>query len=201
MKILDNIADWQLGLLFDIRRSIRYHDRRKSFFERLHHVTSFLTILMAGSVLFDLAKNGETAWWLTVFGILAALFAILDMVVSFSRQAGIHGNLKDRFSILEIEMVSGDSSEEAWLKYQRDRLNIEKDEPPIFTALDALCRNELLIAEGYSGSDYLKECISVSWFERITSNIFKWPNIIISQNSKFSPDETQTSQRKNRDEA
>lgn len=181
MKTLANINDWQYGLLFDIRRSIRYHDRRKSFFERLHHITSFLTILMAGSVLFDLAKDGETAWWLIVASILAALFAICDMVIGFSKQAGIHANLKDRFSALEINMISGDTKEETWNNYQRERLSIEKDEPPIYVALDALCRNELLIAEGFKGIDYQDNCAKVGKFEQITSNIFKWPNLFSSQ--------------------
>lgn len=181
MKSLANINDWQYGLLFDIRRSIRYHDRRKSFFERLHRITSFLTILMAGSVLFDLAKNGETAWWLIVLSIFAALFATCDMVVGFSKQAGIHTNLKDRFSALEINMISGDTNEETWINYQRDRLSIEKDEPPTYVALDALCRNELLIAEGFVGSDYQNQCAEVGKFEKLTSNIFKWPNLFASR--------------------
>ncbi len=136
---------------------------------------------MAGSVLFDLAKDGETAWWLILLSIFAAFFATFDMVVGFSKQAGIHTNLKDRFASLESKMISGDTEKETWTNYQKTRLNIELDEPPIYIALDALCRNELLIAEGFTGNDYKKQFVKVGTFERLTSNIFKWPNLFASQ--------------------
>jgi hypothetical protein len=33
---IEDMTDAQYGLLFDVRRSIRYHDRRRAFFETLH---------------------------------------------------------------------------------------------------------------------------------------------------------------------
>jgi hypothetical protein len=50
MKPAD-MNDEQYGLLTDVRRSIRYHDRRRGFFDLMHRMTSVLTVFMAGVVL------------------------------------------------------------------------------------------------------------------------------------------------------
>lgn len=172
-----NLSDEQYGLLFDVRRSIRYHDRRRAFYELCHHVTSLLTILMAGSVLFDLAKSGETAWWLQFFSILAALFATLDMVIGYSKRAGSHSSLRERFANLEIDMISGTMEDIVWSKYQRDRLLIEKDEPAIYKVLDLLCRNELLEAEGILKKDTPEQFFAASGWQRFTSQVYRWENV------------------------
>lgn len=180
MNRYDSISDEQYGLLFDVRRSIRYHDGRRSFYEFSHHVTNYLTILMSGSVLFDLAKDGKTATWLLVLGVFAALFAAADMVIGYSKHAGIHGSLRERFATLEIQMLSGETDEAAWRRYQHERLIIEKDEPAIYKALDALCRNELLVAEGHSKIYNPQYFAKVGSFAQFTRNLFQWNNIKLS---------------------
>lgn len=184
-----NLSDEQYGLLFDVRRSIRYHDRRRAFYEQLHHFTSLLTILMAGSVFFDLAKSGETATWLQCLSVIAALFAAMDMVIGYSKRAALHGNLRERFAMLEIDMVDGDTAPATWSKYQRERLIIEKDEPPIYKVLDNLCRNDLLEAEGFNRRDNPEHFFSATWWQRFTSQIFRWDDISadVAQNSAKAP--------------
>ncbi len=181
MSRYDSLTDEQYGLLFDVRRSIRYHDRRKSFYEQCHHITNFLTILMAGSVLLDLAKDGNTAWWLILIGILAALFAAADVVIGYSKHAGIHSGLRGRFATLEVQMVSGVTDEATWLNYQRERLLIEKDEPAIYNALDAICRNQLLDADGHSKNENPERYANIGWFERLTSEVYQWPNLDVTR--------------------
>lgn len=172
------LSDEHYALLFDVRRSIRYHDRRRAFYEQLHHLTSLLTILMAGSVLFDLAKKGETADWLIWVSVAAALLAAVDMVIGYSKHASLHASLRERFANLEIDMVSGPADGDCWLVYQKERLLIEKDEPAIYRVLDGLCRNELLVAEGYSKKD-ASEYFFKSWFwQRWTAQLFRWENFV-----------------------
>jgi hypothetical protein len=161
------------GLLFDVRRSIRYHDRRRAFYERLHHVTSLLTILMAGSVLFDLAKSGETATWLIWVSTVAALLAAIDMVIGYAQRASLHSSLRERFANLEIEIISGPNDGDCWRNYQKQRLLIEKDEPAIYQVLDGLCRNELLIAEGYSKKDSPEYFFESSFWHSWTAQFFR----------------------------
>lgn len=171
---LDALSDEQYGLLFDIRRSVRYHDRRKAFYEQLHHLTSLMTILMAGSVLFDLAKDGETAGWMIALSVVAALLAAVDMVLGYSRRATLHADLRRRFADLEIAMLMGAPSHEEWQTHLRTRLLIEKDEPAIYKVLDLLCRNELLVAQGFNGKDNPEQFAKVSWWQRLTCQFWRW---------------------------
>lgn len=170
----------QYGLLFDVRRSVRYHDRRRGFYEQCHHITSLLTILMAGSVLFDIGKTGEAAHWLYALSVLAALMAAADMVIGYSKRAVLHGALRERFADLEIAMVCESAAVEVWQKYQRERLLIEKDEPPVYRVLDLLCRNELLQAEGYTREKSPGEFFEASLWQKLTSQLWRWDNAKVS---------------------
>lgn len=169
-----SLSDEQYGLLFDIRRSVRYHDRRRAFYEQLHHVTSLMTILMAGSVLFDLGKSGQTASWLMVLSVVAALLAAADMVIGYSRRATVHAGLRGRFADLEIAMLCGGKTDAEWEGYQRDRLLIEKDEPAVYKVLDLLCRNELLVAEGFTLQQHASQFARINWWQKLTSQLYRW---------------------------
>ena len=167
------LSDVEYALLFNVRRSVRYHDRRRAFFERLHQITSALTVLLAGSVLFDLARPGETAYWMIGLAVVAALLSAWDIVVGYAGKSGLHKDLKTRFGALEMDMMSGDNASETWKRYQIERLRIEQDEPPIFRALDLLCHNELLIAEGFDRNDK-SHFEQLSPWQRATRHIFHW---------------------------
>lgn len=169
------MTDSQYALLFGVRRSIRYHDRRRAFFERLHRLTGALTVLMAGSVLYDLGRSGETANWLMALAMLAAVLASLDMVVGYAARAGQHRDLKARFVDLEMSMLKGGASAEDWLPHQLARLGIERDEPPIYRALDLLCHNELARAEGCQPVDLAK----VPAWQRWSRHLFHWPDLSV----------------------
>lgn len=173
MNVKD-MGNEQYGLLFDVRRSMRYHDRRYAFFDRMHRLTNLLTILMAGSVLYDLGKTGEAAWWLTVLGAVAALLAALDMVLGYSGRATLHRDLKSRFAQLEIDMLIGSEAAETWNAHQMKRLAIERDEPPIYRVVDSLCRNEQLRAEGI---DDPRQFDTVGWWQRCTSHLWLWSDL------------------------
>lgn len=165
------LTDDQYGQLFGVRRSIRYHDRRRTFFERLHRLTSALTVLMAGSVLYDLGRAGETAPWLTALALAAAGLAALDMVVGYAARAGQHRDLKTRFVDLEISMLQTPAA--AWAAHQAARLAIERDEPPVYRALDLLCHNELARAEGCAAEHMAR----VPFWQRWTRNLFHWSDL------------------------
>lgn len=178
-----NLSDKQYGLLFAIRRSIRYHDRRRAFFDRLHRLTGVLTILLAGGVLFELAGTGSTAWWLQIIGVVAAVLASFDMVIGYAAYSVRHSNLRGCFVDLEVKIVAGDCEESTWTKYEQERLKIERDEPPIYRALDLLCHNEQCKAEG-SDSQYLAD---ISWFKALTSNFWHYSDINLNDRHKAEP--------------
>jgi len=174
------LSDEQYGLLFDVRRSVRYHDRRRAFYEQCHHITSVLTILMAGSVLFDIAKPGDAPGWLQAISIAAALLAAVDMVVGYSKRASLHTSLRERFAQLEISMIEGSNDEPVWNGYQKERLLIEKDEPAIYKMLDLLCHNELVEAEGFTREKNPEQFFSANWWQRQTSQFYRWENVSVS---------------------
>ncbi|MDP2805350.1 MAG: hypothetical protein Q8O24_05355 [Gallionellaceae bacterium] len=152
--------DRQYGLLFGVCRSIRYHDRRRAFFERLHQITSGLTVLLAGSVLFELA-------------VIAALLSAWDIVVGYSVKASLHRDLKQRFGALEIAILLGLDDDSTWQHHEAERLRIEQDEPPIFRALDMLCHNELLTADGLKRGNGANFATLNAW-QRTTRHFFHW---------------------------
>lgn len=178
-----HMTNEQYQLLFGVRRSMRYHERRRAFLERLHRITSVLTILMAGSVLFDLGRSGDTSWWLSLVSVLAALMAGMDMVVGYSKLADVHHNLKTRFGNLEMEMLTGNSEEQTWQQYLLIRLSIEQDEPPIFRALDLLCHNELLAAEGISRKKHPDEFSTIGRLQRFTCHVLHWQDLHADEES------------------
>lgn len=182
MKLREQLAlsDEQYGLLFDVRRSVRYHDRRRAFYEQCHHLTSVLTILLAGSVLFDIAKPGESPWWLMAISAMGAILAAIDMVVGYSKHASVHGSLRERFVALEISMIEGANDEALWDQYQKSRLLIEKDEPPIYRVLDLLCHNELAEAEGYKRAENPEQFFRANWWQQLTSQLYRWENVTVS---------------------
>lgn len=159
------------GLLFGIRRSIRYHDRRRGFFERMHQVTGALTILLAGSVIFE-AAGESSPFWLQLIGVCAAILAAFDMVVGYAKHGTLHADLKQRYVDLEREMLGCEVAQCQYGAFQAKRLEIERDEPPIYRALDILCHNELMVAEGSNKPPY-----PVGWFKTLTSHILHWQNI------------------------
>lgn len=180
MKLSD-MSDEQFGLLFDIRRSVRYHDRRRAFYERLHRVTNVLTILMAGSVLHELGRSGQPAGWLVAISAMAAILAAIDMVAGFSAYAALHRDLKSRFGALEIAMFSGDADEETWKAHRVKRLEIERDEPPVYRALDLLCHNELAAADGWKRKDNPDHFSDLTPWQRFTCQFFMWSDLGPSQ--------------------
>jgi hypothetical protein len=172
-----DLPDPHYRLLFDVRRSIRYHDRRRAFFERMHRLTSVLTIVLAGGVLFELAGTGSPALWLQVVSLFAVVLAALDMVVGYAASANLHAGLRGQFAQLEIDVLSGGIDESVWHQHQVKRLGIEADEPPVYRALDLLCHNELLTAYGFKREKKPEEFATVSRWQRATAHFFHWPDI------------------------
>lgn len=176
-----NLADLshsQYGVLFDVRRSVRYHDRRRAYFERLHQITGGLTVLLAGSVLFDLARPGTTPIWMTALAVAAALLSAWDIVVGYASKANLHRDLRARFVALEMQMLSGGADDATWGCHQQERLRIEQDEPPIYRVLDSLCHNELLAAEGFDREGNGKShFVTLSRWQKVTRHLFHWGDL------------------------
>ena len=156
------------GLLFGVRRSIRYHLRRRSFFDRLSRFSTFLTALAGtATVVSVLGKAGYG--WIIALSVAVAVFSVIDLVVGSAQSARLHHDLARRFIDLEKDMVL--------MKYptmeQIDnmtgrRLDIEADEPPPLKVLDCICHNELMRAMGYAEAKFSR----IRWYQRLFSQLF-----------------------------
>lgn len=171
------MTDAQYGLFFDVRRSVRYHDRRRAFFERMHQVTGALTVLLAGSVLFDIARPGDNPAWMLALAAIAAILSAFDMVAGYSAKANLHRDLKRRFGALEIAVLAGNAELATWEAHQQERLRIEQDEPPVYRALDLLCYNELLRADGFNRDANAAHFASVTGWQRVTRHLLHWADL------------------------
>lgn len=155
------------NLLFGVRRSIRYHNRRERFFDRLHKFSTFLSALTGtATVASVLAKAGPG--WTVSFAFSVAVFSVIDLVVGTARQARLYNDLARRFFGLEKAIITcKDPSEDDIAYFTAQRLDIEADEPPPLKVLDSICHNELLRAMNYDESHYVK----IEWYQRWLSNL------------------------------
>ena len=159
------------NLLWGVRRSIRYHDRRRRFFDLCHSLVMISGIMLATISFASVMNERIDESWLWVFSILSMCAFLLDLLFRFSYCAHYHTTLKHRFSELEKSIIT--SKQEDMAAFTAQRLEIEKDEPPIRRALDILCHNEL----AKSREDTNQDIYRVSFLQRITSQLFTWPNI------------------------
>ena len=152
----EQISAERSTLLFAVRRSVRYHNRRRQFFDRLSKTITILTAVGGiGTVSTLLAKSETLALW---YGAAAGFFSVLDLVIGCAEQARTHTDLAKQFIELEIKMVKAGEkiSAEQLADFTTERLHIEINEPPILRVVDLQCHNELSRAMGYGKSEQYK---------------------------------------------
>ena len=174
----NNVEDRKWSLRWGVRKSIRYHERRRRFFDACYRtvVSTFIGHVVIG---FSVANGVLDTEWFNWFGILPVFAFLLDLFLGFSKCAQLHTNLKQKFGELEANIIKNEQNDLAALEAQR--LQIKKDEPPILRALDILCHNELVESDKETREDIYK----VGFLQRMTSQLYSWPNIkkITTENS------------------
>lgn len=162
-KIKDSLETECHELLFNVRRSVRYHNRRRTFFERFHLLTNTIAVIFGSATILTVLSD-VSPYYPVAAGATVSFAAALDLVWGFSRMACLHADLARRFIALEREMVlARHYTEEDLDKFTAKRLDIEADEPPVMRVLDSLCYNELTRAMGYSKEHFVR----VRWYQRL----------------------------------
>lgn len=159
------------NLLWGVRRSIRYHDRRRRFFDTCHRIVLRFGIVLA-TIGFAVANETINEDYLVWFSVLSMFAFLLDLLIGFSNRVWHYTTLKRRFGELEKNIITGDERDDM-APLEAQRLEIEKDEPPILRALDILCHNELAQSMEETNENIYK----VNFVQRITAQLFTWPNI------------------------
>ena len=156
---------------FSVRRSCRYHTRRKAFYENLHKIFTFFIIMISSGSVLNLCTEVSNSDQLLQqsFSVIVTVLATLDLVIGFSVKAKEHEILYRRFCDLNIKMAD---VVELKNEFIRDRLEIEKDEFPIYRVLDILCHNEEARSMG-SESEIYKIC----WWHSLFRHFWRFSDI------------------------
>ncbi|MCS6316762.1 MAG: hypothetical protein H8K05_03070 [Nitrospira sp.] len=180
---LEKLSDQRHALLFGIRRSARYHLRRRGFFELWHATTNFIGIASGSAAVVAVVKDFPTV--AASLAVLVALASAFDLVIGTAEMARKHSDLAKRFILLEKEIeLAGDLTEVNLQVHTAKRLEIESDEPPILRTLDRICHNELCRAMGEPPESYKQ----IPWLEKRLAQVIS-----------FDPPYPQGSNGKNRD--
>ncbi|HFI3295736.1 TPA: hypothetical protein ACGPXS_004920 [Escherichia coli] len=162
-----NLArEWE-GLLFDVRRSVRYHNRRRAWFDRLDQATNVLSLIFGSTAIYGvLSQSNKNLAMLSAA--VVTIFSAINLVVGSSRRARAHFDFARKFFELEQKMILvPEITEESLRTITSERLSIEKDEPPVLRVLDSICYNEQILS-----MDYPKDqMIVVGFWQRLFSPV------------------------------
>lgn len=155
-------------LLFIIRKSIRYHNARRLFYERLHSLSTAACVIFATATTIAVMANVGPYVAAGVAG-LVTLVSVLDLVIGTVSKARMHQDLARRHIALE-KLIINKLHPNAFdlTRWEAERLDIQADEPPVKQVLDAIVFNELLQAYGAGTSDL----IEVKWYQRWFAHFF-----------------------------
>lgn len=180
MTDFEKFTEEQYGLYHSVIRSIRYHDRREGFYNTLYDIVLFIALVSACiTLLYYTNKELPIFKAISFIAIFVMLFFI---VVDWKKSANQHNILKRKFIDLQInilDIINAESEDDPrWAQCERTRLEIEKDEPPVYRALNELCYLETNIAEGIKPEED-ENHVEVKWYQRLTAHLLKWENIAI----------------------
>jgi hypothetical protein len=152
-------------LLFGVRRSIRYHNRRRDFFDTFNQITTAFSLIAGSATVYGVLHapdSHELAIW---SGMVVTVLSAFNLVVGSARQARLHHDLSKKFITLEKKMLAEDGQIKEW---QTERLDIEAEEPPVLRVLDCICHNEMLRSMGYNDEHFAE----IAWYQRWFAQFF-----------------------------
>ncbi len=149
---------------FDIRRSIRYHLRRRAFFDRLDQMTNMVSVIFGSTAVFGVLEQDYKVLALSAAGVVTVLSAI-NLVMGSAQRARAHSDFVRQYIELEKRLSLEQPSETLLRGVIDARLSIEAEEPPVLRVLDVICHNEQMRAMGYPR----EELVKVRWWQRAFS--------------------------------
>lgn len=169
-----HLRDRRYGLLFRVRKSVRYHDHRRSYYRTLDASVKVLGLVVASAV-FTKNFGGHT-----VAELLALVFIVASsasLVNRFGFKSYLHDSLYTNFISLEREFLKlHDLSDHHLNQLESTLLEIEQREPPIYSALNRYCHNEVCRIENQR-----KYVQPLRWYHNIFKNVFRFPNLPVAQ--------------------
>ena len=143
------------GLLFAVRKSVRYHERRQRFFLSCNRFISFVTAASGTAAVVTLLNDADKTVVMSI-ALLITLAGLMDLVFGTARRISEHGNLAREFVALERRMTLAERSPETLRELTAARLRIEEREPPILRVLNVLSHNDVMRSMGYPQSEWAR---------------------------------------------
>ena len=143
------LDDRTYDLLFSIRRSVLYHQRRRRFYENWNALTvAFAAIGSSAAATAFAVDIGWGGFPVIVSGLVAFLSAF-DLAIGTARAGDHYAELARSFISLEKQFAHGKNLDDGEVEQiTKGRLEIEASEPTTLRLLDILCHFELLRATG-----------------------------------------------------
>lgn len=167
MNLPDDVQGLYYEFLFDVQRSIRYHNCRRDFFDTLQTFTQIVSALL-GTATFTAILASAGKWVTLLASSLVAIFSITSLVISPSKKSLLYADLAKRFIDLKSQLIEkSEVTLEDIRSLTKKRLEIEKDEPPVLRTLDSYCHNEEVRAGDYDDG----ELVILQWYHYYLKNI------------------------------
>jgi hypothetical protein len=144
----DDLADRWHYTLFSVRRSIRYHQRRRAFYDRLDKTSNMLSLILGSAAIYGILQVNAKEVALIASAAVTVVSSI-NLVVGSAQRGRDHTDFMRKYVELEKRML-GAESEELLLEVKAARLSIEAEEPPVLHVLNAICHNETMRAMGFT---------------------------------------------------
>ena len=161
-----------IALDFGVHKSIRYHVKRRAFFDVMHRVAMLIAVIGGSAAFFALI--GEKTEVGQIAALTVAIATALDLVFAFPENAREHDKLAERFSDLAVELAlaqSGAVDGRRLAELKGKRLALERGEPTALDALNVICHNEEAEARGYDRDQIYR----VGWGQKIFAQLITFP--------------------------
>jgi hypothetical protein len=154
------------ALSFAVKRSVRYHAKRSSFFYKLNQLNSLATIVLASAVMSSMMEGVKVydVSLSMMTGFVAFVLASIVIVFDATGQAQKHHDLSRRFIELEKAMLKANPNQDDYAAWTKERLSIEAEDPHTLKVLDVICHNELVRAGEYGDDQMAHIGILQGWF-------------------------------------
>ena len=156
----DKLEDDLFKLQFNLGRSIRYHSRRRKFFDFWDKLTTFCSLVFSSTATYGVLSTNEK--------ITLISGAIVTIVIGFSNKARGHFDFVKQYSLLERMSIKEVLSEKLLKQITDEKLSIESTEPPVLRVLNEMCWNEEAKAQGIKPEKWRK----IKWYQRLFSSFF-----------------------------
>jgi len=164
----EEVSGRWIALDFEVHKSIRYHGKRRGFFDSSNNLIRAVSAIFAAGAIVSIVGGSHVAT--IVVAALLAVLSSIDLVIDFSRRARVYDDLYRDFCELAANIEETAVRDEAQLRtFAARKLRIEAREPTVKDVLAVICANEELEGRGYDHK------YRVRWWQRPFSHFFSLP--------------------------